>query len=145
MKISSNTATPGVIGLTDPRVVAYQKRVAALNDPNIIVFDKELTDDDKQMLAAVNGGNWQQDGPANHLVDQIATARHDGTLTGPISSSFIQNIIEKQKLNAPYDPEHKLDPIPQSVLDGALEWIKQRSRQAAATILGTTSDSGPAA
>ena len=128
--VDSITREPsGIVGLTDPRILAYQKRM--WNDRSIILFDRDLTDDDKQMLASLNGGNWQQNGSANHLVDQIATARHDGTITGPISNSFIQNIIDKQRLNTPFDPEHKLDPIPQSVLDRALDWIKTRSEQAA--------------
>ncbi len=124
----------------DPRVKTYQDRMKTEgHDPNLIVFDEVLTDADKQMLGVIQGGNWQQPGPADHLADQIAAARHDGTLTGPISSDFIRNLIASQKreieIEARFGQEAKI-PIPFAVLDKALNWIEQNARDAAAKILG---------
>ena len=119
----------------DPRVKASEERMRTEHDPNVIEFDQVLTDSDKQMLSAINGGNWRQPGPAEHLVDQIATARHDGTLTGPITSDFIKNIIAKQQSEVQAHPSAQI-PIPFSALAESLQWIKLNAQQTMERILG---------
>ena len=69
----------------------------ALLNPKIMVYAQVLTASDKQMVENLQGtGNWASNGPDNLLVDEITASRQNGTLTGNVSTSFIQDIINKQ-------------------------------------------------
>jgi hypothetical protein len=95
--------------------------MAADTTPGFILFSNSLTTSDKEMLSQVQGSGWADNGPANHLVDQIATARADGSLQGPITANFIQNIIAKQSASDKLNPNQV--EIPVSTLNAALSWI----------------------
>jgi len=102
--------------------------MASDTDPKFMLYTKVLTDSDKNLLSTLNGGNWQMNGPANLLVDQIAAARQDGSLNGPVSASFIQGIMAKQSGSDAINP-HQAE-IPAAVLNQALALIKTDSQQA---------------
>jgi len=60
------------------------------------------------------------------LVDQIDAAWHDGSLTGPVSASFIQGIVAKQSATNAINP-HQAE-IPTSVLKQALALVSDDSQ-----------------
>ncbi len=125
----SSAATPASLlldyGTTNPQIIAYDEKMASDTTPGFTLFSNTLTTTDKEMLSQLQGGGWADNGPANHLVDQIATARGDGSLQGPITASFIQNIIAKQGATDKLNPNQV--EIPLSTLNAALSWISTQA------------------
>ena len=109
----------------------------ALTNPKIMVYAQVLTASDKQMLGNLQGtGNWASNGPANLLVDEITASRQNGTLTGNVSTSFIQDIIKKQGNASLTEPDAG---VPASVLSAALQWIQTNASgsNSASKLLGS--------
>ncbi len=124
VNISSDVTPASMLleyGTTNPQIIAYDQKMASDTTPGFTLFSKVLTTSDKEMLAQLQGGAWGNNGPAEHLADQIATGRADGSLQGPITASFIQNIVTNQSKSDKLNPRQV--EIPLSTLNAALSWI----------------------
>ena len=126
--IAGATSAPGSLKYSeDPKIAAVIARdeQEAKTNPNIMVYDQVLTPSDKQLLGVLQGtGNWQSNGPANLLVDEIAGARASGTLTGNVTPNFIQNLMSSESVGSAFTKEPD-NLVPSSVLTAALTYFQK--------------------